>query len=154
MISLKDTIAKKDDEIERLQLLKDFKNVKQNGEKRATTSTRSSPSIQNSTGGTPQRSLKESGVKNLRAAFDQDNYSDNNDKNNAASSLQHSKSFGGNEGQNLSTDAENLEFDDGEYEERSSDISDSGLSLGTDTEGSVESNLLPEGAKPSDNTKR
>ena len=38
--SLKDTIAKKDEEIERLQLLKDLKNACQgvNGEKRGTTS--------------------------------------------------------------------------------------------------------------------
>lgn len=144
MNSLKDTIAKKDDEI---QLLKDTKNVNQgvNGDKRPSTSTRhgSSPSVQSSTGSTPQRSSKVSVGKTLRAASDQENYAENNDKN--------SKSFGGNEGQD---DTENLEYDDGENEERSSDISDSGVSFGTDTEGSVEGSILQEGAKPSDYIKR
>ncbi|CAK9147719.1 unnamed protein product [Ilex paraguariensis] len=150
---LKDTIAKKDEEIERLQLVKDLKNVYQgvNDEKRGTNSLRygsSSPS-KSSIGGTPQRSLKLSGGKGSgmveKTASDQDNCSDNSDKLSATSSQQSI-------GQNFSVDAEILGFDDAENEERLSDISDGGLSVGTDTDGSVESNLFPEGTKQSEST--
>ncbi|OIT02836.1 kinesin kp1 [Nicotiana attenuata] len=85
--SLKDTIAKKDEEIEQLQLLKDQKNVspEANGEKRSPNS-----------------------------------------------------------------------FSDADNEERLSDmLSDSGLSVGTETDGCVESsNPFPEGAKPPENTNK
>ncbi|KAA8542705.1 hypothetical protein F0562_023796 [Nyssa sinensis] len=169
--SLKDTITKKDEEIERLQLLKDLKNVYQgvNGEKRGTSSLRygsSSPS-KSSLGGTPQRSLKLTGGKGLgiieKAASDQDHCSDNSDKHFGASSQhsvddlhqkeshQQSESVGGGIGQNFSVDAEILGFGEADYEERLSDISDSGVSMGTDTDDSVESNLFHEGTKPSEN---
>ncbi|KAJ4974239.1 hypothetical protein NE237_007413 [Protea cynaroides] len=87
--SLKDTIAKKDEEIERLQLLKDHRPV--------------SPAANDA-------------------------------------------------GQNSSADLELLGSGDADSEDRLSDISDGGLSMGTETDGSissaVESTLFPEGAKP------
>ncbi|XP_022754873.1 kinesin-like protein KIN-14K [Durio zibethinus] len=84
MASLKDTIAKKDEEIERLQLLKDVKN--------------GYPSINGEQQGTGSLSDKQSET-----------------------------------GSQQSTDEEKL-----------SEISDGGLSMGTETDGSAESTLLPE----------
>ncbi|KAA8541222.1 hypothetical protein F0562_025171 [Nyssa sinensis] len=172
--SLKDTIAKKDEEIERLQLLKDLKNVYPgvNGEKRGTSSLRyGSPSpSKKSIGRTPQRSSKLSAGKGSgvieKAASDQDNFSDSSDKHSEAGSQHSMDDFkhqkenphrqsepaGGGIGLKLSADVEILGFSNAEYEEKLSDISDSGLSMGTDTDGSAESNLFPQAAKPSEYT--
>lgn len=54
--------------------------------------------------------------------------------------------------QNFTADDELLGFGDADSEERLSDISDSGLSMGTETDGSISSvvefTLFPEGSKP------
>lgn len=159
---LKNTIAKKDEEIERLQLVKDLKNVhpEVDGEKRGPCSLKyGSPSTsRNFVGGTPERSQKLSGGKGFglteRAASDpEDCYSEHSDKHSEADSqqsmedLKHSKLARGAIGQNVHADDETLGFGDADYEERMSDISDSGLSVGTETDGSVENMIPQEGAK-------
>ncbi|KAK3011896.1 hypothetical protein RJ639_011416, partial [Escallonia herrerae] len=173
VVSLKDTIAKKDEEIERLQILKDLKNVYQgvNGEKRGAALVRygsSSPS-RNSIGGTPQRNMKSPGGKGSglieKGASDPDNFSENSDMHSAASSqqslddfkqrkesLRQSNSSSENIGQNFSAEAESLAYGDAEYDERLSDTSDGGLSMGTDTDVSVEGNFSQEGAKPTEDS--
>ncbi|PIA49422.1 hypothetical protein AQUCO_01300320v1 [Aquilegia coerulea] len=170
--SLKDTIAKKDEEIERLQLLKDLRNVYPgiNGEKRTTSSLRhgsSSPS-KHSVGGTSQRGRRLSGGKGSgltdRTASDQDNCSEYSDKHSDAGSQQsmddfrHHKEFFRQSklavvdpNQKLTGEDELLEFGEADSEERLSDISDGGLSMGTETDGSISSvvefTLFPEGSK-------
>ena len=173
--ALKDTIAKKDEEIERLQLLKDFKNVypSVNGEKRGTASLRygsSSPSKE-SVGGIPQRSQKPSGGKGLglpdKAAFDHENCSEHSDKHSEANSqqsmddlkyqkefLQQSEVAGEDRRENIPAEVEILGYGDTEYEERLSVISDGGLSVGTETDGSAESSIFSEGSKQLDNLEK
>ncbi|GAV67181.1 Kinesin domain-containing protein/CH domain-containing protein [Cephalotus follicularis] len=167
--SLKDTIAKKDEEIERLQLLKDLKNVYPgiNGEKHMTSTLRYQSSSPNRdiVGGTPQPSQKPSGGKGFglteKAASDSikrseadsnadsqqsmDDYKHQNDY------LRQSKVARGDIGQIIHADAEILGLGDGDYQESLSDISDSSLSVGTEPDGSVEYTPLPEGKKQSDN---
>lgn len=108
--SLKDKIAKKDEEIEQLQLLKDQKSDSQgfNGEKRTAASTRygSLPSVKKSTSGTPLRSYKDSSGKSLRSASSQGSSPENSKKISSVSpqrsldnkpptaSLRHSRSGG------------------------------------------------------------
>ncbi|XP_059443487.1 kinesin-like protein KIN-14J [Corylus avellana] len=62
---------------------------------------------------------------------------------------------GGNVGQHFTEDIELLGFEDADSEEGLSDISDGGLSMGTETDGSigsvVEYTLFPEVAKPAEN---
>lgn len=110
---------------------------------------------------------RQSGLKGLgkteRDASDMDNGSEySSDKHSEAGSqlsvdeFQHQKEFsphskvGGDSSQNLTEDFELLGFG-GDSEERLSDISDGGLSMGTETEGSmasvVEYTLFPEVAK-------
>ncbi|KAF5193130.1 Kinesin-like protein [Thalictrum thalictroides] len=170
--SLKDTIAKKDEEIERLQLLKDLRNVYPgiNGEKRNTSSLRhgsSSPS-KHSVGGTSQRGRRLSGGKGSgltdRTPSDQDNCSEYSDKHSDAGSQQsiddfrHHKEFFHQSklavvdpNRKVTGEDELLGFGDADSEERLSDISDGGLSMGTETDGSigsvVEFTLFPEGSK-------
>ncbi|XP_043703568.1 kinesin-like protein KIN-14C [Telopea speciosissima] len=177
--SLKDTIAKKDEEIERLQLLKDVRTVSPavNGEKRGTSSLRhgpSSPSRRSLSVVAAQQSRRLSGGKGSgleKAASDQDNSSEHSDKHSEAGSQQsmddfrHHKEFFrqsklavADAGQNFSADVELLGFGDAVSEERLSDISDSGLSMGTETDGSISSvvefSLFPEGAKPAEGTEK
>ncbi|XP_060670239.1 kinesin-like protein KIN-14P [Ziziphus jujuba] len=173
---LKNTIAKKDEEIERLQLLKDLKNVYpgvDGGEKRVTSSLRygsSSPS-RDSVGGTPEQGRKPSGGTGLgrteKSASDPEISGYSSDKHSEADSQQSSEDVknqnddihqskvarGDNIGQNIHADDEILGFGDGDYEERLSDLSDSGISVGTETDGSVENVILNDGAK-SDNLDR
>jgi kinesin family protein C2/C3 len=173
--ALKDTIAKKDEEIERLQLLKDFKNVypSVNGEKHGTAFLRygsSSPSKE-SIGGIPQQSQKPSGGKGLglpeNAAFDHENCSEHSDKHSEANSqqsmddfkyqkefLQQSEVAREDISQNIPAEVEILGYGDTEYEERLSVISDGGLSVGTETDGSVENSIFSEGSKQLDNLER
>lgn len=108
--SLKDTIAKKDEEIEQLQLLKDQKSNGQgvNGEKHTAASTRygSLPSVQKSTSATPLRSSKVTSGKSLRSASSRGSSPDNSTKISSVSpqrfldnkhpkaSLSHSRSSG------------------------------------------------------------
>ncbi|CAI9754124.1 unnamed protein product [Fraxinus pennsylvanica] len=128
--SLKDAIGKKDEEIERLQLLKDLKNVSPSMRYGST-----SPS-KNSTVGTPQRSLKMS-KGSEKAASNEENYSEGSDKHSVISlrkeSLGRSNSLG---------------YGNADNEERLGDKSKSVLSMGTKTEGS---SLFPEEAKPAKN---
>ncbi|KAL3512250.1 hypothetical protein ACH5RR_024967 [Cinchona calisaya] len=168
--SLKDTIAKKDEEIERLQL-KDTKNMHAgaNNETRGTNSLRygSSSPRKSSIGGSPQQSLKLSGGEGSglieKEASDRDNL-ECSDKHSIdfsqqpsddfrcqKESLQQSKNTGGNVSQNISANAEILESSNADNVKRVIDISDSGVSLGTETDGSGESGHFSEGAKQSDN---
>lgn len=158
--SLKDTIAKKDDEIERLQLLKDMKNIYPSfsSEKQGLGSLRygkTSEASNDSVGDTTQ-SQKLAGGKNLglneKAASNQDNSSEHSDKHSEADSqlsmdelkhqnrfLEESKSCGQESGQDMPpADAEILEYGDGDSEERLSDISDGGLSQGAEADVSAE----------------
>uniref|UniRef100_A0A161ZPF1 Kinesin motor domain-containing protein n=1 Tax=Daucus carota subsp. sativus TaxID=79200 RepID=A0A161ZPF1_DAUCS len=108
--SLKDAIAKKDEKIEQLQLLKDQKNSSQgvNGEKSTTALAKygSVPSVQKSTSATPLRSSKVTSGKSFRSAFIQGSSPDNITKNSSVNpqgsldnkrpkaSLRHSRSAG------------------------------------------------------------
>ncbi|OMO58651.1 hypothetical protein COLO4_34467 [Corchorus olitorius] len=166
---LKENITKKDEELERLQLLKG----NGNGIKRGMSSLRygsSSPKAHSN--GTPRQSQSLSRRKSLgnfeKAAFDVDNFSVNSDKPSEGGSHRsmdetkhHNESSvqtnlaGTDLGQNLADDFELLGFGDADSEERLSDISDGGLSMGgTETDGSicsvVEYTLFPEVSKPSE----
>nr|DAD39711.1 TPA_asm: hypothetical protein HUJ06_014034 [Nelumbo nucifera] len=173
--SLKDTIAKKDEEIERLQLLKDQRTVSSgaNGEKQRTRVLgHGSPSpSRHSLNGAPLRNRRLSrgkGSGHGKVASDQDNCSECSDKHSEAGSLQsmddfrHHKEFftqlkhaTGDAGENFPADIELLGFGDADSEERLSDISDGVLSLGTETDGSicsvVEFTLFPESSKTIEN---
>lgn len=164
-------VAKKDVEIERLQLLK----ASVNGMKRGMTSFRNvSSSPRKHSVGTSQQRQSMRGGKGLglseKAASDMDNCSEYSDKHSEAGSQHsmeefsrnqkelspHFKLSGGDVGRYSNEDIELLGFGDADSEERLSDISDGGLSMGTETEGSicsvVEYTLFPEVAKPAENT--
>lgn len=166
--SLKDTIGKKDEEIERLQLLKDLKSVYPgvNGEKHGTLSLRhgSSPPSKESLGGTLLRSQKSLGGKGPgraeKAASDHDTHSVYSDKPSEPDSQQ---SMDDNKYQTLRdidrnnpADAEISGYGDhADYEERmSDDISDGGLSMGTETDGSAENASFSQGTKSFDNLQK
>lgn len=193
--ALKDTIANKDEEIERLQSLKANGNVL----KHVVSSVRyGSSSPRRSSSGTPRQSQRPSGRKGLglvnKAASDMDNYSDSDRRSESGSHLsvedfrhhkcsgsgshlsiedfrrhkragsgshlsvedfRHqkessslSRAVGGCVGQNVTDDVDLLGFGNGDSDERLSDISDGGLSMGTETDGSicsfVEYTLFPE----------
>ncbi|RVX09228.1 Kinesin-like protein KIN-14K [Vitis vinifera] len=105
-----------------------------------------------------------------KAASDLDNCSEYSDKHSEAGSLpsiddfRHKECFaqsklaGGDVGQNFTEDIELLGFGDADSEERLSDISDGGLSMGTETDGSISSivefTLFPEAVKPAENTEK
>lgn len=168
--SLKDVVAKKDEEIDRLQLLK----ANANGAKRGMTSLRygSQSPRRHSVGATRHsRRLSEGKGSGLmdKAASDVDNCSEYSDKHSEAGSqhsvdeFRHQKElspqsrlFDGDVGQDFSEDIELLGFGNADSEERLSDISDGGLSMGTETDGSmssvVEYTLFPEPAKPAENS--
>ncbi|XVF13121.1 hypothetical protein REPUB_Repub08aG0180900 [Reevesia pubescens] len=170
---LKDTITKKDQEIERMQLLKG----NDNGIKHGMSSLRyGSSSPRGHSSGIPRQSLSLSRRQSLgnfeRAAYDVDNCSVNGDKNSEAGShwsmddkKHHNESSvqtnlaGRDLGQNITDDFELLGFGDADSEERLSDISDGDLSMGgTETDGSicsaVEFTLFPEVSKPSDKVEK
>ncbi|XP_038687307.1 kinesin-like protein KIN-14P isoform X1 [Tripterygium wilfordii] len=170
--SLKNTVAKKDDEIERLQLLKDLKNVYSgiNGEKNGPSSMRyesSSPS-RGYGGDSPERNQKSSAGKGFgcteKAASDHDNRSEYSDKNSKADSqksmddykhkneLPQKSKVGGS--RNFPADGEILGFGDADHEERLSDVSDSCLSAGTDPDGSVDDTNPTDGRKLSNQLQR
>ncbi|KAL3529350.1 hypothetical protein ACH5RR_008672 [Cinchona calisaya] len=147
--TLKDTIAKKDEEIERLQLLKDLKNVY--------------PGANNDTRGTNSLRYEEASGLIGRAASDEDD-SEGSDKHSVDSFQQHSDDFrykkeslwqsrtgGGNISQNLSANSEILESNNADNLQRVHDISDNGVSLGAGTDGSAESGWFFEGAKQPEN---
>ncbi|XP_059661796.1 kinesin-like protein KIN-14J isoform X2 [Cornus florida] len=178
--SLKDAIAKKDEEIGRLRLLKSS----ENGERPGMSSLRygsSSPRRHSASQQPRTLSRRKSSGLIEKAASDLDNSSEYSDKHSEAGSQQsmddfrHHKEFfqhsrlatvdGGlnftedntsrlsvvDGCQDCSEDIELLGFGVEDSEERLSDISDSGLSMGTETDGSmgsiVEYTLFPETAK-------
>uniref|UniRef100_A0A2P2JHT8 Uncharacterized protein MANES_02G021900 n=2 Tax=Rhizophora mucronata TaxID=61149 RepID=A0A2P2JHT8_RHIMU len=181
--SLKDTITKKDEEIERLQFLK----ANGNGVKCGNSIRCASASPRRHSVGTPQQSPRiprgTSSGHFQKVYSDMDNGSDSSEKHSEAGSLQsvddfrHQKEFlphsrsmvdlmiqeefvpqpklaeTGDVGQSSKDDIELLGFGDADSEERLSDISDSCLSMGTETDGSlnsaVEFALFPESAKRS-----
>ncbi|XP_021300605.1 kinesin-like protein KIN-14J [Herrania umbratica] len=170
---LKETITKKDVEIERLQLLKG----NGNGSKHGVSSLRyGSSSPRGHSIGTPRESRSLSRRQSLgnfeKAVFDADNFSVNSDKRSEAGSHRtmddsklHNESSvqtnlaGKDLDQNFADDIELLGFGDADSEERLSDISDGGLSMGgTETDGSicsvVEFTLFPEVSKPSDKVEK
>ncbi|KAJ0047816.1 hypothetical protein Pint_15160 [Pistacia integerrima] len=145
--SLKDTIAKKDEEIECMRV----KANNANSAKRGMSSLRyasSSPSPRRKSVGSLHMSRRSSVGKGLgltdKAASDMDNCSEFSDKHSDAGSHHSVEDF------------ENQK----DSEERLSDISDGGLSMGTETDGSssvVEFTLFPETVKPaekSENTEK
>ncbi|XP_035541871.1 kinesin-like protein KIN-14K isoform X2 [Juglans regia] len=166
--SLKDTIGKKDEEIERLQLLKDLKSVYPgvNGEKHGTVSLRhgSSSPGRESLGGTLLRNQKSVGGKGLglaeKAASDHENHSVHSDKPSepdSQQSMDDSKYQNLRDiGQNSPADAEISGYGDhADYEERmSDDLSDGGLSVGAETDGSAENASFSQGTKPLDNLQK
>lgn len=157
--SLKSTIAKKDEEIEQLQLRKGLKSVHpdSNGEKRGTAMRYASSSPRRETvGGTTPPSQKPLGGKGLamKSASDPDFYSEQSDKHSEDDFQNSMDDF---KYQNelvrqskVAGDTEIIGLGDADYDERSSDISDGGLSMGTDTDGSVESAFTSETTKRSD----
>ncbi|KAK7815582.1 kinesin-like protein kin-14j [Quercus suber] len=168
--SLKDIVAKKDEEIDRLQLSK--ANV--NGVKHGMISLRyGSLSPRRASIGDTQHTQRLSEGKGSgqieKAASDIDNGSEYSDKHSEAGSQQsldefrhqkelstQSRLFGGDVGQQFSEDIELLGFGNADSDERLSDISDGGLSMGTETDGSISSvveyTLFPEVAKSAEST--
>ncbi|XP_022971564.1 kinesin-like protein KIN-14P isoform X2 [Cucurbita maxima] len=153
MASLKDTISKRDEEIERLQLVKDLKNNVHNGidsEKRIATSTN-----KDMNGGMP-RTPKSSGRKSIGGAMektglDEDNVSDHSDVHSEVDSP-HSMDDVKNHhevlrpldiGQNIIEGAEPLGFAAAEYEERIMDIPDDDLSVETENDATLNFNQTP-----------
>lgn len=155
---LKDTVAKKDEEIEKLRLIKT--NI--NGEKRDSVSPKYSlSSPRRHSIAVPRPSQTISGGKSL---LDLDNRSEWSDKHSLSGSqlsnddsrkhkenFEQSKAVAVHGSQNVSEDSELLGFGEEDSEERLSDISDGGLSMGTETDGSINSivelTLFPETTK-------
>ncbi|KAL8556812.1 hypothetical protein ACS0TY_004324 [Phlomoides rotata] len=174
--SLKDVVAKKDEEIGRLRLLK----VNGDGERRRISSPRhgSASPRRHSIGGT-RTSPRVSGKNSPSEKAASDNSSEYSDKHSDTGSHQslddHKELFrqsrlavlGGEKfaenivsvlnaadgSKNANNDVELLAFGEDDSDERLSDISDGGLSMGTETDGSINSiveyTLFPEKAKPS-----
>ncbi|KAF3772104.1 Kinesin, partial [Nymphaea thermarum] len=190
---LKDLVANKDAEIERLQSLKDqrvFSPGVSMGRRRSNSPKHTSSLSPRSTLGGSSSRVRRSSTGNLnrplsssslcdavaaaarrKAASDLDNYSEYSDKHSEASSQQSFDDFRGQKehyqqpqhvtmypNQTTSADVELLGIGDGDLEERLSDISDGGLSMGTETDGSmssiVELTLFPEAAKNSNSEKQ
>lgn len=169
MSFLKDAMARKDEEIERLQLLK----ANHNGAKPLSPSLRhASSSPRRHSVGTPRKSTRLTGARSLgvneKAAFDTDNGSEYSDKHSEAGSHQSLDDFRNKSSflqlklpredvdQNFNDDIELLRFGDADSEERLSDISDGGLSMGTETDGSISSiveyTLFPDPEKTAEST--
>lgn len=183
--NLKDTIAKKDEEIARLQIPK----TSGNAERHSVSSIRhSSPSPRRHSLGGP-RTSQISGERSLKptqkVASDVDNSSDYSDRQSDTGSQQSMDDFRHHRdffrqsrlavvdadlnqgedtdsratvrrGQNPNEDVELIGLDDADSEERLSDISDGVLSMGTETDGSINSiveyTLFPETTKPPSET--
>ncbi|CAK8579200.1 unnamed protein product [Lathyrus sativus] len=169
MTSLKDAVARKDEEIARLQLLKS----NHNGAKLETISPRHMPSSpRRHSIGTPRNSTRLSGTRSLgvneKIASDMDNVSEYSDKHSEAGSHQSTDDFRNKASslrlklaredadQNFNDDIELLGFGDADSSERLSDISDGGLSMGTETDGSISSiveySLFPDLDKAAETT--
>ncbi|XP_057250832.1 kinesin-like protein KIN-14J isoform X2 [Beta vulgaris subsp. vulgaris] len=159
--ALKATIAKKDEDIERFRLGK----ANANSEKRGVNSLKlgvPSPGRRSSKATRPLRS---------RPTSDQDYCSEQSDRHSEAGSqhsveelkhqheiLRHPDLSASDAVHNFNDDIDLLGFGDVDSEERLSDISDSGLSMGTETDGSicsvVEYTLFPEVEKPVQNLEK
>ncbi|KAK8559951.1 hypothetical protein V6N13_061425 [Hibiscus sabdariffa] len=153
--SLKESITKKDQEIECLQLLKGNGNGTKHG---MSSLSYGSSSPRGHSSGTPPRlspRLSRRPSSFDKAAFDVDIFSANGDKNSEYGSRHQNESTAQTNlvrrdlGQNRTDDIELLGFGNADSEERLSDISDGDLSMGaTDTDGSicsaVEFTLFPE----------
>lgn len=143
--SLKDAIAKKDEEIERLQLLKDLKNVYPNINEKHISSLRCGPL-------SPRRTSISGVSKKIQSLnngkgfgnSEQDNCSENSDKHFEGEKVQHFNA----------EHAETLECGDAYSEDRLSDVSDGVLSVGTENEGSSESILSYGGSKLPENSEK
>ncbi|XP_064960861.1 kinesin-like protein KIN-14P isoform X2 [Musa acuminata AAA Group] len=137
--SLKDTIARKDEEIEQLQQTKDIRSKHSNSPLKHSSST-------NSVVGQERMSSVGRAMAANKSADDRRQQKEHS----------HPK-LSGEAAEQSSADPELLGFGDADSEERLSDISDGGLSMGTETDGSigslVEYNLFPEQAKSSETTK-
>lgn len=178
--SLKDIITKKDEEIERLQVKAN--GVKHGMNSLRYGSSSLSPGRRSA--GSPRLCQRPSEDKRQgqtdKAASDMDNCSECSDKHSEAGShrsmedIRHRKEWlsppkvaardtsqniteelaAGDMSQNVTEDFELLGFGDGDSEERLSDISDGDLSMGTETDGSmnsaIEFTLFPETAKPAE----
>ncbi|KAJ6969447.1 hypothetical protein NC653_034086 [Populus alba x Populus x berolinensis] len=123
--SLKDTIAKKDDEIEQLQLTKDHKNEYPGSARYGDSS-----ASYDSSGVIPHRTRKPSDRRSVGSeiASYQESISECSDKHSEAGSQQSKLS----DGDTVMIYAEILRFEDGDYEDRLSDISESVFSVGTE----------------------
>lgn len=181
--SLKDVVAKKDEEIGRLRMLKSSKD----GERRGMISPRcgSASPKRHSAGAPPSPKVLRGKSSSEKAATDLENSSEYSDKHSDAGSqqsmddLKHHKDFfrqsrlacvgvdkfpddaglksdTADGGKNPNDDVDILGFGEDDSEERLSDISDGVLSMGTETEGSINSiveyTLFPEKLKPSSET--
>ncbi|XP_065003148.1 kinesin-like protein KIN-14C [Musa acuminata AAA Group] len=159
--SLKDTIARKDEEIEQLQQTKDIRSKHSNSPLKHSSST-------NSVVGQERMSSVGRAMAANKVGADHENWSEHSGEVSESGSHQsaddrrqqkehsHPK-LSGEAAEQSSADPELLGFGDADSEERLSDISDGGLSMGTETDGSigslVEYNLFPEQAKSSETTK-
>ena len=125
LASLKNTILKKDEEIERLQLLK--------GSVAGTLKHTQKPS---------SRSHKHLETDSQRQPMD-DHIHQNE-------FLHQSKIARGDKAQDIAAKSETLGSADADFDERFNDCSDNGLALRTDTDGSSEGSIPSEGSKSSD----
>ncbi|THU73453.1 hypothetical protein C4D60_Mb04t23010 [Musa balbisiana] len=159
--SLKDTIARKDEEIEQLQQTKDIRSKHSSSPLKHSSST-------NSVVGQERMSSVGRAMAANKVGADHENWSEHSGEVSESGSHQsaddrrpqkeHSHPKLSVEAAEQScADPELLGFGDADSEERLSDISDGGLSMGTETDGSigslVEYNLFPEQAKSSETTK-
>lgn len=159
MASLKDTISKRDEEIDRLQLLKDLKNNVYNG---INTEKRSPASMNKDVSGGVPRVQKPLGGKSIggaveKAGLDHDNASDHSDAHSEADS-HHSMDDVKNHdevirqpdiGQNIIEDAETLGFADRDCEERIMDIDDD-LTVETENDATSVSPNFTQATKPAE----
>nr|QWT43340.1 kinesin-like protein KIN14K [Citrullus lanatus] len=157
--SLKDTISKRDEEIDRLQLLKDLKNNVYNG---INTEKRSPASMNKDVSGGVPRVQKPLGGKSIggaveKAGLDHDNASDHSDAHSEADS-HHSMDDVKNHdevirqpdiGQNIIEDAETLGFADRDCEERIMDIDDD-LTVETENDATSVSPNFTQATKPAE----
>lgn len=165
--SLKATIAKKDEDIERLRLVK----ANANSEKRGVSTVKPGLSSPGRHSFGPTRSSRGLSGQTSRPTSDQDYCSEHSDRHSEAGSqhsveelkhqreiLRHPDIPASDAVHNFNDDIDLLGFGDVDSEERLSDISDSGLSMGTETDGSicsvVEYTLFPEVAKPAENLEK
>lgn len=156
--SMKDTIAKKDEEIERLQLLKDLKNVYPGGNEKPGAGSLRYESL------SPSRKRRQK-LSTGKEASDHNSCSDYSDKGSEADSqqsmddLKHQNEFLRQSkvaelGENISADAHQILVlgEEAEYEQRLSDT-DAGFSMPTEPDGSSDP-LSPGSRKPSESSNK